>query len=78
MCGYPSFDQIMKNLLSTALAVVLLALVATGIDSFFKIGTLGDAPFWKGLVYYTILFTLIEVVRVGIQKCMEKRENNKD
>ena len=34
----------MKNLLSTSLAVVLLALVATGIDRFFKIGTLGDSP----------------------------------
>lgn len=67
----------MKNLLSTSLAIVLLALVVTGIDSFFKIGTLGDAPFWKVLIYYTILFALIEVVRVGIQKCIDKRNDKK-
>ena len=59
------------------LAVVLLALVATGIDGFFEIGTLGDAPFWKVLIYYVILFVLIEAVRVGIQKCIEKRDGKK-
>ena len=68
----------MKNLLSTSLAVVLLALVATGIDGFFKIGTLGDAPFGKVLIYYVILFVLIEAVRVGIQKCIEKRDGKKE
>ena len=69
---------IMKNLLSTSLAVVLLALVATGIDSFFKIGTLGDAPFWKGFIYYMVLFALIETARMGIQKCIDKREGKKE
>lgn len=77
MCGYPSINRIMKNLLSTSLAVVLLALVATGIDRFFKIGTLGDAPFWKVLIYYVILFALIEAVRLGVQKCIEKRKGKK-
>ena len=57
---------------------MLLALVATGIDGFFKIGTLGDAPFWKVLIYYVILFVLIEAVRVGIQKCIEKRDGKKE
>ena len=66
----------MENLLSTSLAVVLLALVATGIDSFFKIGTLGDSPFWKVLIYYVILFALIEAVRVGVQKCIKRLNPN--
>ena len=80
---FPSFHEIncnlqkMKNLLSSFLAIVLLALVAAGIDTIFKIGTLGNAPFWKGLVYYLILFALIEVVRIGIQRCIDKRESKK-